>query len=338
MRISAASDASLIDAIAGESVARFTADWLAVTGLLPASAAPVGIAVSGGTDSLALLLLACASFPGAVVAATVDHGLRAESAEEAAFVGAVCARIGVPHSILPPRPEMLAGGNLQDRARAMRYACLADWATACGAPWVAVAHQQDDVAETFLLRARRGAGLGGLAAMLPARPLRAGEGVPWLVRPLLGWSRAELATQVAAAGIVAVQDPSNRHPRFDRSRARALLADSPELPPARLARAAANLREAEAALAWAAEREWGARAHAAQGQVSLNLTDLPRELRRRLVARALKTVNDAPPPRGSGLDRLIAAVDAGQVATLAGVVVRPGPRWRFAPAPPHRSP
>ena len=338
MRISAASDASLIDGIAAEDIARFTADWLALAGRAPAAAEPLGVAVAGGTDSLALLLLARAAFPGAVVAATVDHGLRAESAEEAAFVGAVCNRIGVPHAILPPRPEMLAGGNLQDRARAMRYRCLADWASAGGAPWVAVAHQQDDLAETFLLRARRGAGLGGLAAMLPCRPLRKGEDAPLLARPLLGWSRAELAALVAAAGIEPVEDPSNRHPRFDRSRMRALVAATPELPPARLALAAANLRDAEAALAWVADREWAARAHIDGKQVTLDLADLPRELRRRLVARALTQVADAAPPRGSGLDRLIAAVDAGRVATLAGVVVRPGTRWRFAPAPPHRSP
>ncbi|NLS29223.1 tRNA(Ile)-lysidine synthase [Sphingomonas sp. S2M10] len=338
MRISAASDASLIDAIAGADVARFTVDWCAVAGRPPRLTEPVGVAVSGGTDSLALLLLARAAFPGAVVAATVDHGLRAESADEAAFVAAVCARIGVRHAVLPARPEMLAGGNLQDRARAMRYRCLADWAAALGTPWVAVAHQQDDVAETFLLRARRGAGLGGLAAMLPARPLHRGEGAPWLVRPLLGWSRRELAALVAAAGIVAVEDPSNRHPRFDRSRIRALLAETPELPAARLARAAATLRDAEAALAWVADREWAVRAENAAGGVSLDLNDLPRDIRRRLVLRALHVVQQSLPPRGSGLDRLIAAVDAGKVATLAGVVVRPGARWRFSPAPPHRSP
>lgn len=337
MRISAASDASLIGGIAAEDIARFTADWLALAGQVPTGAEPLGVAVSGGTDSLALLLLACAAFPGAVIAATVDHGLRAESAAEAAFVGTICERVGVPHGILPPRPEMLAGGNLQDRARAMRYRCLADWAETVGAPWIAVAHQQDDLAETFLLRARRGAGLGGLAAMLPCRPLRKGKTAPLLVRPLLGWSRAELAERVAAAGIEPVEDPSNRHPRFDRSRMRGLLAETPELPRARLALAAANLREAEAALVWVIEREWAARARIDGGEVTLDPADLPRELRRRLVARALTVVADVAAPRGSGLDRLIAAVDAGRVATLAGVVVRPGTRWHFAPAPPHRS-
>ncbi|WP_084583511.1 tRNA lysidine(34) synthetase TilS [Sphingomonas azotifigens] len=338
MPTSAASDASLSDAIAGADVTRFTADWLAVAGQVPAAARPIGVAVSGGADSLALLLLARASFPGAVAAATVDHGLRAESAAEAAFVATLCARLGVPHAVLPPRPEMLAAGNLQDRARAMRYRSLADWADTIGAPWVAVAHQQDDLAESLLLRARRGAGLGGLAAMVPSRPLRAGAAAPLLVRPLLGWSRAELAARVQAAGIAPVEDPSNRHPRFDRSRIRRLLAETPELPAARLALAATNLRDAEAALAWVVAREWTARAER-QGQgLLLDLADLPAELRRRLVVRALATIADAPPPRGSGLDRLIAAVDAGRVATLAGVVVRPGVRWRFAPAPPHRSP
>ncbi|WP_010544166.1 tRNA lysidine(34) synthetase TilS [Sphingomonas elodea] len=336
MRISAASDAALIGAVAGEDVARFTADWLKLAGRRPAEHAPIGVAVSGGADSLALLLLARAAFPGVVAAATVDHGLRAESAEEAAFVGAVCARIGVLHTCLPPRPGMLDGGNLQDRARAMRYRCLADWAATAGAPWVAVAHQQDDVAETFLLRARRGAGVGGLAAMLPVRPLGAG-GVQ-LVRPLLGWSRARLADLVARAGIESVEDPSNRHPRFDRARMRGLLAQTSELPPARLALAAGNLRDAEDAVAWAADRAWADRVRLDGVQVTLDPADLPRELRRRLVARALCAVGGAADPRGSALDRLIAAVDAGRVATLAGVVVRPGARWRFSPAPPHRSP
>jgi tRNA(Ile)-lysidine synthase len=173
--------------------------------------------------------------------------------------------------------------------------------------------------------------------MLPRRPLRTGTPT-LLVRPLLGWSRAELAALVRAADIDPVEDPSNRHPRFDRSRVRRLLAETPDLPMARLALAATNLRDAEAALDWVSAREWASRAHVEEHAVALDLADLPRELRRRLVARALKMVVDAPSPRGSGLDRLIAAVDAGRVATLAGVVVRPGPRWRFAPAPPHRSP
>lgn len=338
MRISAASDASLIDALPAGAAARFAAEWRTLAGVLPTPHQPIGVAVSGGADSLALLLLACAAFPGTVKAATVDHGLRAASAEEAAFVGVICARLGVPHAILMLAPDMLAAGNLQSRARAIRYRRLADWATGVGAPWVAVAHQQDDLAETFLLRARRGAGLGGLAAMAPVRPILAGRAPPLLVRPLLGWSRATLAALVAAAGIVPVEDPSNRNPRFDRSRMRALLAATPELPSARLAAAASHLRDAEATLAWMAEREWQVRAEWREDRLLLDAAGLPAELRRRLVVRALESVGVGGPLRGAGVDRLIAALDAGRPATLAGVLVRPGPCWCFAKAPPRRSP
>lgn len=337
MPISAASDAPLTGAIAGADIARFRADWVALAGEVPGPASMIGLAVSGGGDSLALLLLAAAAFPDAVIAATVDHGLRPESAEEAAEVGALCTRIGVPHEVLRPPPESFARGNVQDRARAARYRCLADWAGAAGARWVAIAHQQDDLAESFLMRARRGAGLSGLAAMLPARRLGPERGAALLVRPLLGWSRAELAACVAAAGIVPVEDPSNSHPRYDRSRMRALLAATPELPAARLARAAGNLRDAETALGWVVDREWRARAELAESAALLDMAGLPRELVRRLAARAIASLGSGAPPRGSGLDRLIAAVDAGEVATLSGVVVRPGQRWHFAPAPPRRS-
>lgn len=320
-----------------EQVARFRRDLEVITGEAPSPDRALGIAVSGGADSVALLLLAQGAYPGCVTAATVDHGLRAEAAAEAVAVGTLCARIGVPHAILASR-EPLPAGNVQEQARALRYRLLADWARGQGARWVAVAHQQDDVAETFLMRARRGAGVGGLAAMAASRPL-GGEG-PLLIRPLLGWNRTALAEIVAAAGIAAIDDPSNRHPRFDRSRLRALLAATEELPPARLALAAANLRHAEAALEWAATREWTARHQVApDGSVRLDCTGLPYELRRRLVLRAVRAVRpDDGEWIGTGLDRLVTALDSGQKSTLAGVLATPRAReWLFQPAPPHRS-
>jgi tRNA(Ile)-lysidine synthase len=331
------------------AVARFRADLTAVTGAPPDGGRRLGIAVSGGGDSLALLLLARAAFPGAVVAATVDHGLRPESAAEAQYVHRLCESIGVPHDILAPVEGFLVEGNLQERARGMRYMLLRFWAVAnlrgdrpWRADWIATAHQQDDVAEGFLMRARRGAGVGGLAAMPASRALFGGMPGPALVRPLLRWSRAELAAIVGAAGVVAAEDASNVHPRFDRSRMRALLAATPELPPARLAMAARNLRDAEDALEWAAEREWQAR-HAIEAYetVWLDIAGLPHELRRRLVLRALDYVrfefDMAGRWSGTGVDRLIATVDAGNAATLAEVLVRPGTRWQFTAAPPRRS-
>lgn len=316
------------------SVERFRRDVEALTGAVPAPGRRLGLAVSGGPDSLALLLLAGAAFPGGVTAATVDHGLRAEAAEEVRFVHDLCARLGVPHEALS---GTVAAGNLQDGARELRYALLADWA-ADRARWIATAHQQDDVAETFLMRARRGAGVGGLAAMRACRPL----GAATLIRPLLGWSRAELAAIVAAAGIDPVCDPSNRDPRFDRARIRALLANGEELSADRLALAARNLRDAEDALGWVEAREWQARATILADAVTLDPAGLPRELRRRLAARAIAAVRAAHGLAGgwreTGLDPLLAALDIGGTGTIADVIGRTKAGiWRFELAPPRRS-
>jgi tRNA(Ile)-lysidine synthase len=318
-----------------EQIARFRRDFETIAGAMPGDGRRLGVAVSGGADSLALLLLAAAAFPGSVVAATVDHGLRAEAAEEARFVGEVCEALGVPHAILT---GAVFAGNLQEEARDLRYALLADW-TVDRARWVATAHQRDDVAETLLMRARRGAGVGGLAAMRAARPL--GEGT--LLRPLLGWSRAELEAIVATAGVSAVQDPSNRDPRFDRARMRRLLAESPELPADRLALAAANLRHAEDALEWAAERAWQLRSRIEPDALYLDARALPYEIRRRMVARAIDLVRvesreDAPPLRGESLDRLVTTLDSGRTGTIAGVKAEAKrAEWRFSAAPARRS-
>lgn len=318
------------------AVARFRADLTAITGAAPAPDVRLGVAVSGGGDSLALLLLAHAAYPGSIAAATVDHGLRAGSADEAAYVGSICAALGIAHDVLRPPGEWRTGGNVQDRARAMRYALLRDWGLSRAA-WIATGHQRDDVAEGFLMRARRGAGLGGLAAMRASRDARA----PPIVRPLLGWSRAELAAVVARAGIAAIADPSNDSRDFDRVRLRHLIAASDDLPADRLALAATNLRDAEAALVWVAEREWVARADRRSATLWLDIAGLPYDLRRRLVRRALDHIRHhhglGDDWRGTGVDRLVAALDAGRHATLAGVAARSGPRWRFRIAPPRRS-
>ena len=306
--------------------------------------------MSGGPDSLALLLLARAAYPGAIAAATVDHKLRAASAAEAEFVHALCERLAVPHDILTPSEGIAVTGNLQEQARALRYTLLHFWGgsgTLRGerpwrTEWVATGHQQDDLAEGLVMRARRGAGVGGLAAMPVRRAMLPPIPGPSLVRPLLHWSRDELAKIVADAGIDAIHDPSNQHPRFDRSRVRKLLASSPELPADRLAMAARNLRHAEDALEWATTREWSERCEIeAHETVWLDAADLPYEILRRLALRAIDTVRFEFDLRGSwsgvGVDRLIAALDAGKATTLAGVAARPGKRWRFTLAPPRRS-
>src|SRR6187549_1955099 len=186
----------------------------------------LGLAVSGGPDSLAMLLLAEASIPGRFEVATVDHGLRAASAGECAMVAKICSARGIPCAILR---VTLAAGNLQNEARKARYAALAAWAEHRVLSAIATAHHADDQAETLLMRLNRGSGLAGLTGVREAR-FMPGSAVS-VIRPLLAFRRRELGELVAAAGLEPVQDPSNVDARFDRARIRGALAEADWLDP-----------------------------------------------------------------------------------------------------------
>ncbi|MGS1015449.1 tRNA lysidine(34) synthetase TilS [Allosphingosinicella humi] len=312
-------------------VARFRRDCEALAGKPPGR---LGVAVSGGPDSLALLLLASAAYPGAVEAATVDHGLRAASADEALMVRDISAQLGCPHATL--KVAVAPGGaGLQGEARYARYAALRDWCVERALPFLATAHHQDDQAETVLMRLQRGAGLSGLSAI---RPVRAeGPGLT-LIRPLLGWTRAELGAIVAEAGLVAAEDPSNRDTRFDRVAMRAFLAETPAFQPARLARSAAALREADDALDWMADRLAEAHIRAEDGAWRIDPAGLPRALRRRLLARAIAAIREANglSPLDCDIEGLLATLEEGGSGTRAGVMARGGSVWRLRLAPPRR--
>jgi tRNA(Ile)-lysidine synthase len=311
-------------AVDPDLITRFRRDLAALAGAEPGR---IGVAVSGGPDSVALLLLAAAACPDAVAAATVDHGLRPESAAEAAFVAALCAARGIPHEVLAPDEPI--GGSLQAAARAARYALLEAWRKRAGIDWLLTAHHLDDQAETVVMRLNRGAGVAGLSGV------RAINGR--VLRPLLGWRRAELAAIVDAAGIEAIDDPSNADPRFDRARLRQALKDSDWLDPGPVARSAAALAEAEDALAWMTEQLLAERAHEAAGAWLLDPSNLPAELRRRLLLAVLDRLDPIKAPRGDEVTRLLAALEIGATATLAGVKCKGGEIWRFELAPARRS-
>ena len=308
------------------SVDRFRASWDRLA--RPEHDSRMLVALSGGPDSTALLLLAHAAFGDRCYAATVDHGLRPESAAEAAHAASICSRLSVSHATLSAAP--IAGGNLQANARAVRYRLLAEHSEAIGAHWIATAHHADDQLETMLMRLNRGSGVAGLAA------IRAVEGR--VVRPLLGWRRAELAAIVAAADIHPVNDPSNRDDRFDRARLRKRLGDIDWLDPLAASRSAAALQDAEAALAWAADRLDPERIRRTPQAAVLDARDLPAELRRRLVIRCLLHVDATASPRGEALTRIIAQLEADERAMLGAVLVTPaGANWTFGKAPARRS-
>lgn len=307
---------------APNATARFRADLLA---LIVDADVRIGLAVSGGPDSLALTLLAHAACPGRIAVATVDHGLRAESADEARFVADICAARGIPHSTLTINVTVV-GDGLQAAARAARYAALEGWRIHNGCAFIATAHHADDQAETLLMRAVRGAGVGGLAG------IRARNGA--IIRPLLGWRRAELVAIVDEAGITAIDDPSNRDSRYDRSRMRARLADAPERDVRGLATAAARLADAAEALEWMTGRLWNERISIDDGVVRLDPAGLPAELVHRLVRRALATLGYRGRP--DRIAPLIARLGSGQSASIGAIIARPGALWTFSPAPPRR--
>ncbi|NUB15861.1 tRNA lysidine(34) synthetase TilS, partial [Azospirillum brasilense] len=179
----------------------------------------VAVGVSGGADSLGLALLVqrwAAERAGDVLALIVDHGLRAESAAEAARVGGWLQARGIAHAILRWDGEKPPTG-IQEAARAARHRLLAERCREEGILHLALAHHRDDQAETVLLRFGRGSGVDGLAAMAP---VRAGGAVR-VIRPLLDLPHDRLVVTCRAFGQEWIEDPSNRNPRFARARLRA---------------------------------------------------------------------------------------------------------------------
>lgn len=302
---------------------------------------PLGLAVSGGPDSLALLLLAHEALPGAIAVCSIDHGLRPEAAGEVALVERIAGERGIPFTQLA---VTLAPGNLQAQARAVRYAALAKWAEAKGLGAVATAHHADDQAETLLMRLNRGSGLAGLAGVRGRSTIADSEIT--LLRPLLSWRKAELGAVVAAAGITPAADPSNTNPAFDRARLRAQLAEADWLDPVALATSAAHLAEGWQALEWYAELDWHEmvmRDDSAPGEVGYTYcANVPRVIAIETILRIIRALGGhaSRAEAARAWDRLW----AGENASLGGVLAVPGVErvekvgvpmrvWRFRPEP-----
>ncbi|MEQ1498671.1 MAG: tRNA lysidine(34) synthetase TilS [Novosphingobium sp.] len=291
----------------------------------------LGLAVSGGPDSLGLLLLAQALLPGRIAAATVDHGLRADSAAEAECVARTCAQLGVAHSVLGVQVDP---GNLQSQARAARYTALADWMRREDLAALCTAHHADDQAETMLLRLNRASGVAGLAGVR-ARALVPGAR-QLLLRPLLQFRRTELASVVEAAGLAAAADPSNTDDRFDRARIRKAIAGANWLDVPALAASAAHLADADAALDWAAEREWAECVTKAPMGL-IYRPQAPRAVALRVITRIVAELGGEA-PRGSAAARVFDALVAHQPASIGNLVARSGiDGWNFTKAPKRRA-
>jgi tRNA(Ile)-lysidine synthase len=336
------------------------------------SAPALVIAVSGGPDSTALLVLAArwraARKQGpALLAVTVDHGLRPESAREARAVKRLAGKLGIRHRTLRWTGSKPATA-LQEEARRVRYELLAAAARGAGAPFVLTAHTLDDQAETVLLRMARGSGLSGLGAMarqtlLPItglRPTRASDrktaidkSAIVLVRPLLDLPKTRLIATLAAMGISFADDPTNRDPRFTRPRLRELMPAlaAEGLDARRLALLARRLRRAEATIEAAVEAATAVATETCsdtplgkRSSFSMDaekLSGLPAEVALRVLGRAIAQAGDEGPVQLSKLEALHAALQAAMVdnvrlrRTLAGALVtHSGGRISVETAPP----
>lgn len=297
------------------------------------------VAVSGGPDSMALLALVARwrvsmTQGPELVAVTIDHGLRPESAKEANAVKRHAREIGVRHRTLRwtgAKPKT----GIQDAARAVRYRLLAEEAVRVGARKVLTAHTLDDQAETVLIRLMRGSGLAGLAAMARESDMFGTT----VVRPLLDVPKARLLATLSKLGVLYADDPSNRDPRYTRARVRAVMPTLARegLTAERLALLAWRVRRAEAALqacvSHAAEAlAWSPGADGRRIEFSAGeFRHLPAEIALRLLGRAIVQVGDEGPVELAKLERLMADLLKGNNAapirrTLAGAVVSFGPR------------
>lgn len=286
------------------------------------------VAVSGGPDSVALLLLAHAARPGQIIAATVDHQLRPESAEEAVYVANICARLGVSHIILTPDDPIK--GNVQSSARTARYALLNRVAETHHCLHIATAHHADDQLETILMRLARGSGVDGMSG------IRARNGK--IIRPLLGFAKEELVVLCNNAGIEPVSDPSNDNADFARVAMRQYLARANHPFRAdRATRTAAAIAEASDALAWMTDRLTQERVTVKNDEVSCDASGLPAELKRRLLLRALAMMDPLLEPRGDAIDLLLSKIESGVSSMIGDIVCTGGPHWRFARAPARRT-
>lgn len=295
---------------------------------LAADMPALGIAVSGGGDSVALMHMVAEWGRGRkIMVATVDHALRPESAAEARGVSRAAHALGLPHATLVWQRETEAG-NLMANARDARLRLLAGWAERNKLTAVLLGHTADDQAETLLMRLARGSGIDGLASMAEWRDR---FGIRWL-RPMLGAGRQDLRDWLAARDIAWINDPSNENEDFERIRIRKVIA-SVNLDIAALARAANHIHEARDALSHYA-------AHAARdaiidtGSVTLPRRaygEAPPEIRRRLIVAACRWITGADyPPRRNTVLHALNAIATGHRVTLDGALIEPeGDRIRL---------
>lgn len=297
--------------------------------LLPKPPRRIGVAVSGGGDSVALLALVTAfarDHDIEVHVITVDHGLRANTQTEIRLVTDLCAQFGCAHHV-EYWSGWDGGGNLQDRARAARYELIADWAQGNEISVVMLGHTANDQAETLMMRLSRGAGVDGLSAMT-ARSVR--SGITW-VRPLLNVQRRDLRHFLQRQDLQWIEDPSNEDRDFERIRMRDALnlLEPLGFSVSNLTKVAENMAHARTALNWQTFLIARDLVSIERGTVRIAMDGyrvLPTEISRRLLVHSLMWLSGSEyPPRRAAVEQAQLAIRESTGTTLAGCqIVRDG--------------
>jgi tRNA(Ile)-lysidine synthase len=300
-------------------------------------AGPIAVAVSGGSDSMALMhllrALAKSEKQPPPIVLTVDHGLRKSSGKDAKQVAAWAKEAGLTAHVLAWRGAKPQSG-IEAAARAARYRLMGAWLAKHKVATLLVGHTQDDQAETFLLRLARGSGLDGLAAMRARAPWPIpGFGQLTVARPLLNLRREPLRSYLQALGQAWLDDPMNDDAAFDRVKIRKAAAalDAAGLSPQRIAAAAAHLARARESLEIVTEAVLARAVRTGAGEGVLldpkALAAAPREVGLRALASVLMAVGGGTyRPRFESLERLydrIAGKGLRAGVTLHACQIRP---------------
>lgn len=294
----------------------------------------IAVAVSGGADSMALVLLMheyAQEMGREIVALTVDHGIRPESFAEAGQVGLWLAKYGIAHHIIKWQGQKTAT-NLQMKARKARYELMADYCSENNIKFLATGHNLNDQAETVLMRLLRGSGVDGLAGMVLVKQIFDIN----VIRPLLSITHQNLQQFLRAKNQLWIEDPSNENVKFQRVAVRKLIQsfDDPQLLTKRLVDTAAHMARAKDYISGQLAKNINEIVtYNEAGFYEIKLTEfksLHQEERYRVLAAALQKISgNVYRPRFENLQLLDIKINNGQMinsCTLYGCVIAQGKR------------
>lgn len=287
--------------------------------------AKVAVAVSGGSDSMALCVLLdrfAQEYGGELYAVTIDHQLRNDSSSEAAKVKEILRTLGINHQIIPwtgPKPT----SNIQEEARISRYNLLTDYCYSYNIDYLATGHQKNDQAENFIIRAEHGSGIYGLAGIPRIREFNKIK----IIRPLLSFGKHELQEFLKSQNIEWIEDPSNLNEKFARVRVRNILNQYPEWID-KLTTLSENLSRVKDCVEYTLNKSMEELVEFYPEYITIiqdGFNELPQEIRFRMMLKILQSFGVNPKPaRGERIEALLAKIELGKTfkaSTLSGCLI-----------------